>query len=53
MSEKVYLFGRWWKPSHVLFGLCPAVMTVGFVLDWMFGVYFPTLIEWVIGGTEG
>ncbi len=53
MSEKLFLFGRWWRLGTVLFVLCPAIITVGQVLDWMFGLFGSAPVGWIVGATEG
>ena len=53
MSQKLYLFGRWWRLDVVLFVMCPVIITVGQVIDWFFGLFASTSTEWIVGATDG
>lgn len=55
MSRKLFLFGRWWRLDVVVFVMCPMVITVGQVLDWIFGFFGSSSGSsgWIVGATEG
>ena len=52
LKDKVFLFGRYWRLDVVLFVMCPAIITMGQVLDW-FLMPGMGLLEWIVGATDG